>query len=150
MRRFLFAASLFSLLAIACMDPLHDYQECVQIETARCKLRQDCKKSGNAVFKEKFKDFDYDTCVAYAKEHCRTREIGGGDENVWQNWSDKDVDKCADAILALFPNHCVDLDPSVDETEWDFMDDVCGFLNKIEKEEPEEDAGTEEETPDAG
>lgn len=123
------------------MDDLHEYEECVQIEKARCRLRQDCDEAGVPAFKDNFKEFDYDTCVAYAKEHCRTREIGGGD---WETWNGNDVDDCAEAIVALSPTYCADLDPSIDETEWSFMQDACGFLDEVEEEEPEEDAGADE------
>ena len=120
------------------MDNLHDYKECVEIETARCELRDNCKDQGNPAFMKEFGDFDYDTCIAYCKEHCRTRKIGGGD---WENWTGHDVDNCVAAIVDLCPNHCKDLHPSVDETEWPFMEEVCGFLNKSEEEPPVEDAG---------
>ena len=120
------------------MDDLHDYKECVQIETARCKLRDDCKQHGDPTFLQEFKGFDYDTCVAYAKEHCRTRKIGGGD---WDTWNGTHVDNCAAAIEGLFPEYCSDLHPSVDETEWPFMEPVCGFLNEVEEEPPPQDAG---------
>ena len=124
------------------MDDLHDYDECVQIEEARCQLRDDCKEQGDPTFLKEFKKFDYDTCVAYAKEHCRTRKIGGGE---WEKWTGKDVDRCSNAIKALYPTYCKDLHPSVDETEWLMMEEVCGFINEIEEDEPDIDAG-----PDAG
>jgi len=48
----------------ACMGDLHEYSECVQVETARCEFRDRCDAS-----------FDVQSCVAYYKEFCRTREI---------------------------------------------------------------------------
>ena len=130
-----------SLAQLCCMDSLHEYDECVEIETARCDLRNECKKTNDEVFKEKFSGFDKDTCIAYAKEHCRTREIQGV-----ESVAEEDVTKCADAIVALAPQRCAELDPGVDETE-EWLEEECGFIE--EEEEPSEDVSGEDAGPDA-
>ncbi len=145
--------------AAGCQDPLKEYAECKKIEFARCELRQDCQNdpdnvlsnTDQAAFNKEFKGFDYDTCIAYAKEHCRTRKIGGGEEELrelegYGNWSGTDVKDCATAIKALYPAGCVKLDKSEDETEenkFPEVFDTCWFINedKDDDEEPE-DAGT--------
>ncbi|MCU0663771.1 MAG: hypothetical protein MUC50_15760 [Myxococcota bacterium] len=97
-----------------CMDPLQDYRECVNLETARCDLREGCV--GNASFDKEFPDFDRDTCVAYAKEHCRTRKIGASD------FTQAQVKACIEAI-AKTP--CDSLAMNVAETR-DLEE--CAFL----------------------
>ena len=152
MRRIVIFIIVLSLLVFGCQDPLHEYKECKEIENARCALRRDCYKAGNTEFRKEYKGFDYDTCVAYAREHCRTRKIGGGEEvDIEDNgeWNNTDVDKCVEAIGALYPAQCKDLDKSIDETESDkfpTVAEVCWFINKPEEEEEEEepeDAGTD-------
>ncbi|MCP4604038.1 MAG: hypothetical protein GY847_26535 [Proteobacteria bacterium] len=145
MKQVFIAAVAFAFLVLGCLDSLHDYSECKEIEFARCELRRDCQDEGNGDFKKEFKDFDYDTCIAYSEEHCRTRKIGGGDEEIYGKWNGKNVDRCVKAINDLFPGHCKDLDRSVDETEWEFMEETCWFINELEEEEEEE-----EEPEDAG
>ncbi len=91
------------------MDPRTDWEECVQIETARCEVRQTCMK--NEDVEEAYGNFDLDTCIAYSKEHCRTRQIEG------DNWDQKDIEACVKAILSL-KHDCSRLLPKgQDETE---------------------------------
>ena len=124
---------IFALATAGCMDPLHDYEECKKIEIARCDLRDSCRNDSE--FQEHFSDFDRDTCVAYAKEHCRTREIGGGGID----WGDKHVEACIDAIRGVT---CSSLRKSDDETE---QLPACAFINRPPEDdvEDEDDAGTE-------
>lgn len=120
------------------MDSLRDYQECKDIETARCDLRDSCK--GDKVFDKQFPGFDRATCVAYAAEHCRTREIGGA-----VDWEGTDVDKCVAAILTV---DCAVLQKGDDETE---TLDPCAFINsKSEDEDPDDSSDDEEDPVDAG
>ncbi len=158
MRRIVIEIAVLSLLVFGCQDPLHEYEECKEIENARCELRRDCYKAGNAEFRKEYKGFDYDTCVAYAEEHCRTRKIGGGEEEDIENhgdWTNKDVNDCVKAIGALHPDQCKDLDKSIDETEskrFPTVAEVCWFINKPEEEEEEEepdDAGTDSSSDDS-
>ena len=112
------------------MDPRPNYDECVQIETARCDVRETC--IGNKAFDKAYPDFDRDTCVAYSKEHCRTRRITGED------WEQKDVDKCVKAILSL-KQDCGRLIPKgEDETEdigqCNFIEDGDAGLLDLKKE----------------
>ncbi len=116
---------LASVILSGCMDSLHDYKDCVKIETARCDLRESCLPG-----------FDRATCVAYYKEFCRTREIDGP---LGKEASDNQVAACVAAIATY---GCV-LDPKVDETT-----DIpaCEFLWP---KNPDEDSGTDD-LPDAG
>jgi hypothetical protein len=75
------------------MDPRPNYDECVQIEEARCEVRKDCMKDDDVA--EAYSDFDFDTCIAYSKEHCRTREIQG------EKWDQKNITACVEAIRSL-------------------------------------------------
>lgn len=102
------------------MDPLHDYRECVKIETARCQLRENCDPS-----------FEYDTCVAYYKEFCRTRKLKGPGSDTL---TDEMVQACVEAVLAV---PCETLNPGVDETE---ALEECRFIQK-QSEDTEADAG---------
>jgi hypothetical protein len=119
---------LSALCTTGCMDPLKNYDECVEIETARCDLRHSCIGVGD--FNDEFPDFDYDTCIAYAQEHCRTREIVGSDD------CEDDLTACVDlCVLAIENVDCGILEMSVDETV--HLPD-CEFINGVE----DEDAGT--------
>ena len=119
------------------MDPLHNYDECVQIESARCQARADCQGTDEA-FDQAYPDFDNDTCIAYAKEHCRTRKIAG------TGWDQRDVAKCVDTIRAL-KDDCDALIPrGVDETEYV---DACWFIDGIDSAPPED---TETDTTESG
>jgi len=118
------------------MDPLHEYDECVKIENARCDLRAACQGK-DAAFDKHFPDFDRDTCIAYAREHCRTREIQG------QGWTKSDLNACVEAISDLAPSGCSRLDPAVDETE---SLEECAFIEQGEDageidSESDDDAG---------
>jgi hypothetical protein len=98
-----------------CMDPTPDYDECVEIETARCDIREACL--GDAAFDASYPKFDGATCVAYAKEHCRTRKIIG-------DYTPRQLDACINAMQELT---CQELIPrGVDETKtlWD-----CAFID---------------------
>ncbi|MCP4674010.1 MAG: hypothetical protein GY854_00510 [Deltaproteobacteria bacterium] len=158
MRRIVISITVLSLLIFGCQDPLHEYKECKEIENARCELRKDCYKAGNAEFRKEYKGFDYDTCIAYAREHCRTRKIGGGEDEVAEaksDWNNSDVDDCVEAIGTICPDQCKDLDKSIDETEsnkFPAVAEVCWFINKDddedEEEEEPEDAGTDSAPPD--
>ena len=124
------------------MDPTHNYDECVEIETARCKVRDACK--GNAEFDKSYKDFDVKTCIAYSKEHCRTRKIEGDD------WDQGDVDKCVAAIMSL-EKDCSRLIPrGIDETEeigqCNFIENGDAGLIDLTPEESDPDTGA----PDGG
>ncbi len=101
---------LFAVLLLSgCMDPIYNYNECVEIETARCNVREECK--GDKTFDKSYPNFDVKSCISYAKEHCRTRKIKG------DNWDQKNVDSCSAAILQL-KDDCRTLTPKgVDETE---------------------------------
>ena len=119
----------------ACMDPLHNYDECVEIERARCEVRGQCQQTEDKAFNKSYPDFDVDTCLAYAKEHCRTRKIAG------DGWDQRDVEDCVNSINAL-RDHCDALIPrGHDETE-DLAD--CWFIDGVDSEHPPED--TEEDT----
>jgi hypothetical protein len=107
----------FALAFVACMDPLHDYSGCVRIEKARCQLRENCDSG-----------FDYETCVAYYQEFCRTRKMNGPNSDVL---TPEMVQACVDAILNV---PCEVLNPGLDETE---LLPECDFLQKL----PEPDAG---------
>ena len=100
------------------MDKPQDFAACKKIEIARCELRNDCKgfvdPDANPNFSKRFPGFDLDTCITYAKEHCRTRKIGTSDSE----WDGDDLDGCIAAIGALYPVHCGDLSRSKDETEF--------------------------------
>lgn len=121
-----------ALMILGCMDPTPDYEECVKIETARCDARDQCR--GEESFDEAYPHFDVDTCVAYAKEHCRTRKISG-------DYTPQQVDDCVAAIIEDVT--CDDLIPrGVDETKdlWD-----CHFIDDRDAgprpPDPEEDGG---------
>ena len=133
MSRIAIIYTVFILCTVGCMDPLKNYDECVEIETARCALRQDCKGVGD--FDAEFPNFEYDTCVAYAEEHCRTTELADPD-------CDPNlpacVDACVAAIEALAPDFCDDLEMNYNETA-DLP--ACDFLMADEDEE-EPDAGS--------
>jgi hypothetical protein len=132
-----FVAVLSSIVAVSCLDSLQDYEECKEIENARCALRQKCDESGNQAFQKEFPNFDFATCVAYAKEHCRTRKIGST-----ASWKPSDVHACAQAISALDLAFCSELDPAVDETESAPLASFCWFIEAPE-EEPVSDAGND-------
>lgn len=120
------------LVVCACMDPLKNYDACIEIETARCEKRHSCRD--NEEFQKRFNDFDVKTCIAYIKEHCRTREIQG------EGWNDRDVEECAVAIREDLA--CGQLDPGVDETE-EYLEEACWF---IEAEKKDEQTDTETDT----
>ncbi|MBW2278643.1 MAG: hypothetical protein JRF63_14215, partial [Deltaproteobacteria bacterium] len=120
MRFALLAVITFALAHTSCMDPLHDYNKCVKVETARCQLRESCVSG-----------FDYGTCVAFYKEFCRTRKINGPGSDML---TDEMVQACVDAILAV---PCESLIPGFDETE---LLPECEFLQK-EPEDTDPDAG---------
>lgn len=137
MLRYVFTVIIAAFGITGCKDPLHNYDECVDIETARCDLRESCL--GNENFDKEFPDFDRDTCVAYAKEHCRTRKIGT------PGWTVSDLEACLRAIFN--PNNpeapqgvpCESLSKNQDET----LDIAqCAFL----KESQDSDEPTETET----
>jgi hypothetical protein len=110
----------FALVAVGCMDPLHDYDRCVRIEKARCQLRENCDPS-----------FDYQTCVAYYEEFCRTRKMNGPGADTA---TDEMVQACIDAILAV---PCETLNPGIDETS---LLPECDFIQK-KPEDTDPDAG---------
>ena len=98
------------------MDPTPDYDECVKIETARCDIRTDCM--GRPAFDKAYPDFDGETCIAYAEEHCRTRRIKEG-------YEPRQVERCAGSIRRDLT--CADLIPrGVDETK-DLC--ACAFIS---------------------
>ena len=118
------------------MDPKPDYDECVQIETARCEVRKQCEDAEG--FKDSYKRFNVDTCIAYSKEHCSTRKIRGTD------WDQGNVEACVEAILSL-KYDCSRLIPKgIDETEsigqCNFIDNGdAGLIDLIPKEGTESD-----------
>ncbi len=118
------------------MDPLQNYGACLDIETARCDLRKGCQQAQppDPDFSSEFKGFEHDTCIAYAEEHCRTREIGGGEDGIW---NDGDVEACVRAIKTLVT--CGQLRKGTDETH---ALDGCEFIDPAE-ETPITDAGTD-------
>lgn len=122
------------LVVCACMDPLKDYDACIEIETARCEKRHSCRD--NEVFRTRFDDFDVKTCIAYIKEHCRTREIQG------EGWNDRDVEECAVAIQEDLA--CEKLDPGVDETG-EYLEEACWFI-EAEKKDEQTDTDTDAST----
>lgn len=127
------------------MDSRPDYDECVRIETARCDVREAC--IGNKAFDKAYPDFDRDTCVAYSKEHCRTREIRG------EKWDQKNVDACVEAILSL-KKDCSKLIPKgEDETEaigqCNFIENGdAGMLDLDQKKNETDDTGEETQSTD--
>lgn len=132
MRFFNISLAALGILLPACMDATPDYSECVQIETARCDIREQCR--GKKAFDEAYPKFDGDTCVAYAKEHCRTRKIEG-------DYTEQQLEACVKAIREDLT--CKDLIPrGVVETEtlWD-----CAFIDDRDAgprpPKPAEDAG---------
>ncbi|NLN61789.1 MAG: hypothetical protein GX146_02805 [Myxococcales bacterium] len=66
MKRFAFTWFAVSAAALvtACMGDLTHYDECIDVETARCELRHRCDAS-----------FDVSGCTMYYREFCRTRKI---------------------------------------------------------------------------
>jgi hypothetical protein len=116
MKRLLLAAIAAVLAQPGCMDPLHNYDACVEIETARCQKRADCIADA-ADFE--YPGFDYDTCVTYYKENCRTREMNGLHAD---QAAEKDVQGCIDAIRKL---SCDKISWGVNET-YDLP--ACDFL----------------------
>lgn len=119
------------------MDPLHNYNECVEIESARCEARTECQ--GNEAFDQSYPDFDHDTCITYAKEHCRTRKIDG------TNWEQGNVDACAAAITALSENCDALIPRGNDETE---AIRECWFIDGLDTAEPEMDTVDTNSDPD--
>ena len=129
---------------LGCMDPKPNYDECVDIETARCEARDSCV--GGKKFDKEYPDFDVETCIAYAKEHCRTRKIGG------EGWDEDDVKACVDAIKQINKKNqrCGELMPrGVDETE-DL--DACEFIEAPDDEDGKRSDGgpRESDTSDTG
>jgi hypothetical protein len=125
---FLITFCLIWMLASGCSDGLHNYDECVQIETARCDVRAECQE--DEAFDAAYPKFDRATCIAYIKEHCRTRKIAG------KNWDQSDVNKCATAVTGLKDNCDALIPRGIDETE-DL--DECWFINGIEPVESDDD-----------
>jgi hypothetical protein len=128
------------VMPMSCMDPTPDYNECVQIETARCDIRAECK--GDEDFDKEYPKFDGKTCIAYAKEHCRTREIGG-------DYTVEQLEACVTAIREDLT--CDDLIPrGTDEIKkknlWD-----CHFIDGRDAgPKPPEDADNDAGDDDAG
>jgi len=120
MRIALLAIALLALVLAGCMDPLQDYNKCVAIEKARCELHDSCYTS-----------FDYETCVSYYKEFCRTRKMNGPGSDML---TDEMVQACVDAILEV---PCEMLNNGLDETE---LLPECDFLQK-KPEDTDPDAG---------
>lgn len=96
-----------------CMDKLYDYERCVDIESARCDLRDRC-----------IDGFDVETCYAYYEEFCRTRKLKN-DKGIDKT----DVEECVAAIEALPCEALYDTEgalAAVDETaslpECDFIE----------------------------
>lgn len=112
------------------MDPKPNYSECVEIETARCEVRDGC--IGDPSFDKSYPVFDTATCLTYAKEHCRTRKIGG------EGWDQADVEACTTAIENL---PCAALIPrGIDETE-SIAGDPCWFIDVPSTDEEPADGG---------
>ena len=87
------------------MDPLHNYNACVDIETARCQKREECKNS-----------FDQKTCVSFYKEFCRTRRFKGpGRENL----TEANINACIAAIDSI---ECSSFDADVNPNSLDIFD----------------------------
>ncbi len=124
-------------LSGGCADPLYNYSECVDIETARCDLRTACKEKDAASFEQKFPDFDRETCLTYAKENCRVREIKG------EGWTADDIDACVKAILALQNHQCADLNPKTDETT---ALRACWFIEAPDDQPDDTDQDTDSAT----
>lgn len=122
------------IFASGCLDDLHNYDECVQIETARCDVRAECQ--GDEAFDDAYPDFDRATCVAYIKEHCRTRKLAG------KTWDQSDIDKCATAVSELEDNCDALIPRGVDETE-DL--DECWFINGSEPVDSTDDTDDTDE-----
>jgi hypothetical protein len=115
------------------MDPLHDYDECVAIEEARCERRGECQAEGT--LSSSFKKFDRDTCVSHAKEHCRIKKLGQ------DLATDTDSDPLSSCIEAIGNVDCKSLDPKYDETE---RLPECWFIDPLpEAEEEESDGGSD-------
>ena len=86
----------------SCIESGEHYEECVDIEDARCVVRDLCS--------EDFPDFDLRHCQIYAGENCRVRGILG-------EFKKSDVEDCKDAILALPCDDPNLVDDDEDETE---------------------------------
>ena len=108
-------------VAVSCGDPLRDYGDCVKVEKARCWLRHECDPK-----------FDLETCYAYYREYCRTREVDG---ETGKNATDAEVKECVAAIKAM---DCAALESALDDgiDETDLLEE-CSFAHPKE----EADAG---------
>lgn len=122
-----------SVPLIGCQDDPKNMDECIQIEEARCDLQRKCDSN-----------FDVSTCEAYAKEHCRTREIKGDGAD----WSKTDVTECAEAIAQIACDDPIPsgdallIDKDIDETN--YLDE-CYFIHTDDV-----DTGSESEQTDTG
>jgi hypothetical protein len=143
-----------SLFAMGCVEEKHDYKQCKDIEIARCELRANCQIEASedpqdkADFDDRFPNFDLDTCIAFAEEHCGTRKLGATAfcTEVSINIC---VDQCVEAILNLGPdpddptapgpNECDRLERGIDET---LVLSECDFIQLT--------AEIEDNHPDAG
>ena len=110
------------------MDPVHNYGACVDIETARCTKRKECKPS-----------FDKKTCIAFYEEFCRTRRLKGPNLS---ELTETDINECIAAIDSV---ECTSFEAlgtfNIDETECliqcDFIQPVSdsgvpGYCNMID------------------
>jgi hypothetical protein len=100
-----------SLFAMGCVEDKPDYKQCRDIEIARCELRANCQTAAyedpidKQNFNDRFPNFDLDTCIAFAKEHCGTRKLGATEVCLATHVSINDcVDLCVEAILGLGPD----------------------------------------------
>lgn len=155
MKRFLIPLIAVSVYAMGCVEDKHDYNQCKDIEYARCELRANCQTAAyqnedpeaRVDFDDRFPDFELEQCISHAREHCGTKKLGAKSRckelsiNIC-------VDQCVEAILNLGPRfdagvmegpHCDDLERGIDET---LPLPECDFVQtKDENEDLDRDAG---------
>jgi hypothetical protein len=158
MERFLIILFTGSLFAMGCVEERHDYKQCVEIETARCELRDNCliydEYNPNLAnpFNKRFPGFNLDTCIDFAREHCGTRKLGASSLCSGQGKEiNTCVEECVAAILDLGPdpedptapgpNECDYLERGLDET---LRLEECNFIQG-KNEEIENDGGLDQD-----
>ena len=121
------------MLTISCMDDLHNYNDCVQIETARCEFRDRCDAG-----------FDVAGCVTYYEEFCRTRKIKA-------DFKETQVDDCLADIDALgSAEQCVRLDELGSKSEICVFSELASCREFLCIKDTEEDTGDADEDTDTG
>jgi len=128
------------LLIVSCGDISGDYDVCMDVETARCERRAECKKR----YPDDFKDFDKKMCIDYYEEICRSRDLASDVE-------DTEIDEHLDSCLEAIENYdCNELYPMSDktysETTHEDLLAVCPFLREEEKDDDNDDSSEEDDS----